>query len=56
MAKPDPHPFAIAMGDFLVESGRRANRAALVQAMMPGTNAKYESDLRVMNELVDESA
>ena len=54
--QPEPHPFATAMADFLLESGRRANRASLVQAMMTGTNAKYEADMKTMNELVDESA
>ncbi|OBZ71165.1 hypothetical protein A0H81_08482 [Grifola frondosa] len=49
-----PHPFAQAMGDFLVESGLRANRASLVQALMTGTNAKYEEDQRILNELVTE--
>ena len=39
----------------MLESGRRANRPSLVQAMMSGTNAKYEEDIRIMNELVDES-
>ena len=43
--QPEPHPFATSMADFLLESGRRANRASLVQAMMTGTNAKYECNL-----------
>ncbi|TBU21982.1 fatty acid hydroxylase [Dichomitus squalens] len=50
----DPHPFADAMADFLIESGRRASRPSIVQAIMSGTNAKYEDDIRIMNELVDE--
>ena len=43
------------MSDFLIEAGRRANRASLVQALMPGVNAKYEEDQRIMSELVGES-
>ncbi|KAI0694744.1 fatty acid hydroxylase [Earliella scabrosa] len=50
----EPHPFATAMSDFLIEAGRRANRATLVQALMPGVNAKYEEDQRIMSELVGE--
>ncbi|KAI0642932.1 bifunctional P-450/NADPH-P450 reductase [Trametes meyenii] len=50
----DLHPFAIAMGDFLIESGRRANRPAIVQSMMSATNAKYEEDQRILGKLVDE--
>ena len=44
------------MGEFLLESGRRANRPSLVQAIMTGTNAKYEADMASMGELVTESA
>ena len=43
------------MAGFLIESGRRANRPSLVQAMMRGTNAKYQEDQRIMNDLVEES-
>ncbi|KAI0763546.1 bifunctional P-450/NADPH-P450 reductase [Trametes elegans] len=50
----DLHPFAIAMGDFLIESGKRANRPAIVQSMMTGTNAKYEEDQRILGQLVNE--
>ncbi|KAL6298881.1 cytochrome P450 [Sparassis latifolia] len=49
-----PHPFAKAMADFLIESGLRANRPAFVRAMMSGSNAKYEEDMRVLRSLVDE--
>ncbi|KAI0770686.1 fatty acid hydroxylase [Fomes fomentarius] len=49
-----PHPFADAMADFLTESGLRANRPSLVNALMRGRNAKYEEDIRVLNSLVDE--
>lgn len=51
----EPHPFATAMADFLVESGLRANRLSLVQNMMTGTNAKYEEDKRICDSLVEES-
>ena len=43
------------MGEFLLESGRRANRPSLVQAIMTGANAKYEADMGTMGELVTES-
>ncbi|KAH9937812.1 fatty acid hydroxylase [Epithele typhae] len=48
----EPHPFAIAMTDFLLESGRRSARNALVQAIMTQTNAKYEADIATMGQLV----
>ncbi|KAI0770681.1 fatty acid hydroxylase [Fomes fomentarius] len=50
----EPHPFATAMSDFLVESGLRAGRPALVQAVMTGKNAKYEQDKQIMNALVEQ--
>ncbi|KAM5540781.1 hypothetical protein V8D89_005425 [Ganoderma adspersum] len=50
----EPHPFATAMADFLIESGRRSARPSLVQAMMSGSNAKYEEDKRTLNALVEE--
>ncbi len=43
------------MTDFLIESGLRAGRPALVQAIMTGRNAKYEQDKQTMNALVEES-
>ena len=51
----EPHPFATAMADFLIESGRRSSRPSLIQAMMSGANAKYEEDKRTLNALVEES-
>lgn len=53
--QPEPHPFATAMTEFLLESGMRARRPGLMQAMMSGTNAKYEADIKTMSELVHES-
>ena len=50
-----PHPFATAMAEFLVESGMRANRPSVVQAMMSGSNAKYEENIRIMDKLATES-
>ncbi|KAI0354817.1 fatty acid hydroxylase [Trametes cingulata] len=50
----DLHPFAVAMADFLIESGRRSNRPTIIQSMMTGTNAKYEEDQRIMGQLVNE--
>lgn len=43
------------MGDFLIESGKRANRPTIVQSMMSSTNAKYEEDQRILGQLVNES-
>ncbi|OCH86500.1 cytochrome P450 [Obba rivulosa] len=48
------HPFIQALADFLVESGRRANRPFLVKSMMMGSNAKYEQDIRTMAQLAEE--
>ncbi|KAI0738944.1 bifunctional P-450:NADPH-P450 reductase [Daedaleopsis nitida] len=48
------HPFVQAMSDFLLESGYRANRPALVNSMMRGSSAKYEADMNTMNDLVNE--
>ncbi len=42
------------MVDFLIESGNRANRPPIANTLMWGANAKYQEDLKVMNELVDE--
>ncbi|KAH9850173.1 bifunctional P-450/NADPH-P450 reductase [Lenzites betulinus] len=49
----DLPPFAHAMVDFLLESGKRANRPTIVQSMMTGTNAKYEEDQKIMGDLVN---
>ncbi|TBU21312.1 bifunctional P-450:NADPH-P450 reductase [Dichomitus squalens] len=48
------HPFVQAMGDFLLESGLRANRPPIMNTLMRGSSAKFEADLNTMNELVDE--
>ncbi|KAF7316595.1 Fatty acid hydroxylase [Mycena chlorophos] len=48
-----PPEFAVAMGDFLVECGNRASRPRIVQAVMRGTNAKYEADRKKMRDLAD---
>ncbi|KAF7316593.1 Fatty acid hydroxylase [Mycena chlorophos] len=47
----DLPPFAVAMADFLIESGNRASRPRVVQAVMRGTNAKYEMDMEMMRSL-----
>ncbi|KAF7294065.1 Fatty acid hydroxylase [Mycena kentingensis (nom. inval.)] len=49
----DPPEFVVAMGDFLGESGNRASRPRIVQAVMRGTNAKYEADIKKMRDLAD---
>ncbi|KAJ7077036.1 cytochrome P450 [Mycena epipterygia] len=46
--------FAVAMGDFLRESGLRENRPHVVQSMMRGTNAKYQADIKLMRELAEQ--
>ncbi|KAJ7620489.1 fatty acid hydroxylase [Mycena polygramma] len=51
---PNQPEFTVAMGDFLAECGARANRPRVVQAVMRGASAKYESDRRKMKELADE--
>lgn len=43
------------MVDFLLESGRRSSRPAIVKSMMYGANQKYEEDQKVLMSLVDES-
>ncbi|KAI0070911.1 cytochrome P450 [Panus rudis PR-1116 ss-1] len=48
------HPFIQAMGDFLIEANARANRPTLVTAVMRGTNAKYEQDIKTMADLADQ--
>ncbi|KAK7678479.1 hypothetical protein QCA50_018539 [Cerrena zonata] len=48
------HPFTQAMGDFLAEAAVRVNRPSVVQALMRGTNAKYEQDIKTMADLADE--
>lgn len=45
------HPFIDAMGDFLVESGRRANRPVIAQMFMRATTQKYESDIKLLQDL-----
>ncbi|KAJ7218368.1 fatty acid hydroxylase [Mycena pura] len=45
--------FTVAMGDFLAESGLRAMRPRVLQAVMRGATAKYEADMKVMKKLAD---
>ncbi|KAF7980075.1 hypothetical protein HWV62_39868 [Athelia sp. TMB] len=44
-------PFGTAMGDFLKECFLRTNRPSVVQALMPGTTAKYVDDIKYMTEV-----
>jgi cytochrome P450/NADPH-cytochrome P450 reductase len=44
------------MGDFLLECDNRTQRPAIVQRMMRGTTAKYKEDMKIMNDLANESA
>ncbi|KAF7973316.1 hypothetical protein HWV62_15559 [Athelia sp. TMB] len=46
--------FGDAMTDFLKESGARANRPTVVQALMSGTNAKYAEDMKFMTDLANQ--
>ncbi|OSC96348.1 fatty acid hydroxylase [Trametes coccinea BRFM310] len=48
------HPFVQAMADFLTESANRANRPPIMNTIMRGSSAKYEADMKIMNELVDQ--
>lgn len=50
----DLHPFIGAMGDFLVESGRRANRLAVQRLFMRAANQKYQEDIDLMKNVSDE--
>lgn len=43
------------MADFLKESGARSNRPTVVQALMPGTTAKYNEDVKYMSDLGKQS-
>ncbi|KAJ7187245.1 fatty acid hydroxylase [Mycena filopes] len=46
--------FAVAMSDFLRESGLRSKRPRIVQAFMRGSKAKYAADMKLMKDLADE--
>ncbi|KAI9067866.1 fatty acid hydroxylase [Trametes sanguinea] len=48
------HPFVQAMADFLTESANRANRPPIMNTIMRGSSAKYDADMKIMNELVDQ--
>ncbi|KAK7685349.1 hypothetical protein QCA50_011713 [Cerrena zonata] len=52
--EPELHPFIQAMGDFLIESGRRAQRPGLVNTLMRGSASKYQEDIHTLMSLVDE--
>jgi cytochrome P450/NADPH-cytochrome P450 reductase len=47
--------FAVAMADFLTESGQRSRRPWVLQTVMRRTNAKYEADIKKMKVLADQS-
>jgi cytochrome P450/NADPH-cytochrome P450 reductase len=47
--------FIRAMGDFLVESLMRSRRLRVVQSVMSKTNAQYQADIKLMNELAEKS-
>ncbi|KIP12117.1 hypothetical protein PHLGIDRAFT_98480 [Phlebiopsis gigantea 11061_1 CR5-6] len=48
------HPFVQSMVDFLIECNLRANRPGLLNSMMMSTTAKYEQDIKTMQELANE--
>jgi cytochrome P450/NADPH-cytochrome P450 reductase len=48
------HPFLTAMADFLIESGRRANRPRLANMVMRGTQQKYDADIKLLQETATE--
>ncbi|KAM0326101.1 hypothetical protein ACHAQA_006694 [Verticillium albo-atrum] len=45
---PDMHPFIEAMGDFLTESGRIANRLPLPSLFYRATDLKYKEDIKTL--------
>ncbi|ESK91468.1 cytochrome p450 [Moniliophthora roreri MCA 2997] len=45
--------FARAMVDFLKECFSRTQRPSIVQALMSGTNAKWEADVQFMTDIAD---
>jgi cytochrome P450/NADPH-cytochrome P450 reductase len=45
------HEFVDAMVDFLVESGKRANRPKLASMFLRGTNQKYDADVKLMKDV-----
>ncbi|KAF8998906.1 cytochrome P450 oxidoreductase OrdA-like protein [Hymenopellis radicata] len=47
----EPPQFAKSMGEFLKECYYRTKRPGLVQSWMKSTNAKYESDMKVMKDV-----
>ena len=49
-------PFIEAMANFLVESGRRGNRPALLALLARSADQRYAQDQQVMLELANESA
>ena len=55
LTQPELHPFIKAMGDFLLESGRRAQRPGLVNTLMRGSANKYQEDIQTLMSLVDKS-
>ncbi len=48
-------PFVNSMGSFLVESGKRANRPALLKYLMSNANAQFAADQEVLMSLAEES-
>ncbi|KAF7347083.1 Fatty acid hydroxylase [Mycena venus] len=46
--------FAVAMGDFLRESGQRFVRPRILQAVMHGKTTKYQADIKTMKDLADQ--
>ncbi|ESK87864.1 cytochrome p450 [Moniliophthora roreri MCA 2997] len=46
-----PPAFSGAMSDFLTAAFVRSTRPALVQALHPSENAKYQSDMKIMKDL-----
>lgn len=45
------HEFVDAMVDFLVESGKRANRPKIAGLFLRGTNMKYDADIKLMKDV-----
>lgn len=48
-----PPKFGVVMSEFLKESGYRASRPSIIQALMPGTNAIYAEDIKYMTDIAN---
>jgi cytochrome P450 / NADPH-cytochrome P450 reductase len=52
--KSEMHQFISAMGDFLTESGRRAQRPALANSLFRSSQQKYDADIAILNKTAED--